>query len=373
MKMALIVIDKSVGRGGVNQPVDVAAITAALVAVGVDRGGVLFPPLTIADLGDAIEAFQTFQTLPYIDGRVDPGGSTIGRINEILNPAPPVVPGKVRPLQAGAGMATAVNDTVWSPVEASLVSDYVFNWEGVTGQGTITYFQLDEQVVPRWFGALVPSGTTEFDKLHIFFHPTPGQAGYVDSQYHGLGNWTNIFHYLSDDMGVQFCSAAAGRVLIMPLMTQSAAPNCGIFPQRWEDIAGQILGMLKTGDFSGAAPPVAVSSVVVSSFSSGITYSHHFRSNANLGARLSGIIDFDGLFSTYNQLSAALTGPAGHVIRMQQMFATPQMISGLAAQNIFPLSPPRWSPNGPYPGLDAYLTHGKIPQVSMAIAAWRAG
>jgi hypothetical protein len=92
-------------------------------------------------------------------------------------------------------------------------------------------------------------------------------------------------------MGAQFCAADMDRVLLMPLMTQSAAQDAGVFPQRWEAIASRILGMLKTGDMSGAAPPVTISSVVVSSFSSGIVYSHQFRSRANLGGRLAGVID----------------------------------------------------------------------------------
>jgi hypothetical protein len=339
--MALITIQQSVGNRGKNLIADVAKIGAALVEVGPDRGGIYAPPLTVEGLGQAIEMFQKVQKLPVKDGRVDPSGGTLRRINEILNPgaAPPtpvVASGALRPMSNTSGLPTSVDLNTWSPVESSLVSEFVFQWEGRSGKGRMSYFELDENVAPRWFGALVPEGLMSFDKAHIFFHPTPSQAGYLDAAYQTFGNWGGIFHYLSDPMGAQFCAAGTGRVLIMPLLPQSADQSCGVFPQRWESIIGRIFGILKSGNASAAPEPVT--SVVVSSFSSGIAYSHHFRNRANLGGRLTGVIDFDGGVSTYRRYSAALTAPAGHVVRMQQIPATKDVLTSLAAQNIFPLS-----------------------------------
>jgi hypothetical protein len=281
-------------------------------------------------------------------------------------------------MSTSLGLATAVDQNTWTPIEISLTSELVFRWGGAAGKGKISYFELDENVVPKWFGVLVPEGVNTFDKVHIFFHPTPRQAGYNDAHYQGLGNWTGIFHYLSDRMGSQFCAAGMGRVLFMPLMTESAAATCGVFPQRWESIVGRILGMVKSGNMSGSANPVTISSVVVSSFSSGITYSHNFRNKAGLGSRLVGAIDFDGGISSYRRYSAVNTTPLGRVIRMQQMPATQQMLRPLAEQNTFPLARPRWG--GPYENLfpkneaQALLQiHGTIPQTMMVIAARRAG
>lgn len=380
--MVLVFIEKSVGRDGKNLVADVVKIGAALVAVGPDHGGIFVPPLTVEGLGQAIELFQRVQHLPKQDGRVDPGGSTLRRINKILNPGP-IPPatsgtGNIRPMTNTSGLAPAVDQTTWTPIEASLVSEMVFQWTGVTGKGKISYFELDENVVPRWFGVLAADGESSFDKAHIFFHPTPAQAGYNDPQYQGLGKWANIFHYLSDKMGSQFCAAGTGRVMVMPLMTQGTSGSCGIFPQRWESIISRIFGMLKSGDMSPSAPPASISSVVVSSFSSGITYSHYFRSRANLGARLAGVIDFDGGFSSYKHLSASITTPAGRVVRMQQMPSTQKMLGVLASQNTFPLARPRWG--GPLANLFSknerqalFQIHGAIPQTMMFIAARRAG
>lgn len=81
-----IIITSSVGRNGVNNPIDVETIGAALVAIGPERGGIFAIPLTLDALGEAIEAFQKFhQILQKPDGRVDPMGKTHSKINAILN------------------------------------------------------------------------------------------------------------------------------------------------------------------------------------------------------------------------------------------------------------------------------------------------
>ncbi|HYZ86879.1 MAG TPA: hypothetical protein VE621_20855 [Bryobacteraceae bacterium] len=360
-----------------------AKIAGALVAIGPERGGVFAPPLTIEGLAEAIKSFQEFQKLPVRDGRVDRGGGTLKRINAILNgiapippPTPPPTPvntGAILPLQTG--LPAQVDKNTWSPVESSLITEMVFKWTGIQGKGKIFYFQLNENVVPRWYGVLVPDGAT-FDKAHIFFHPTPGQAGYDDRQYQTLGNWVNVWHYLTDDFGSQFCAAARGWVLFMPLMTNGVFGTCGIFPRRWESIVSQIFGMIKSNNMTASADPVSIQKVIVSSFSSGIAYSHVFRANAGLGARLSGVIDFDGGISSFPQLSAAIKAPAGRIVRMQQMPTTQSALSLLAANNTFPLGQPRWG--GPYANLfsknpkDAVLQiHGTIPQTTMFIAAGR--
>lgn len=366
-------IGASVGRNGINAPPDVLAIGGALVGIGVDNGGVFAPPLSIEGLAEAITLFQSVQgLLAQPDGRIDPNGNSLRRLNAILFPDEI----GISPLAAD-GLATTVTGPTWAPDETSIVTDLVFSWIGMAGSGTIHYFQLAEQTVPRWFGVLVPDGTTSFDRVHIFFHPTPAQAGHNDADYHGLGSFKNIFHYLSEAMGSQFTGAGTGRILIMPLMNQASTADCGTFPQRWVDYVGCILGRLASGLPFGA-PFQRVTSVVVSSFSSGIVYSDKFRARSNLGARLAGVIDFDGVISSHSALSTNLTGPAGHVIKAQQSAAAASALPGLAAQNIFPLTRERWG--GPWTGIfdpnpqTALLQiHGRIPQTMMGLAARRAG
>lgn len=367
-----IAITASVGPGGVNSLVDVASIGGALVGVGVANGGVFAPPLSLDGLAQAIAAFQSAQGLmAQPDGRVDPGGNTLRRINAIL------FPDEIGVGPLSVGLPESVDKNTWTPDEASLVSEFVFGWTSAAGRGTIKYFEFGSAEVPRWFGVLIPEGTMSFEDVHIFFHPTPAQERHNDADYQTLGSFKDIWHYLTDDMAAQFCAANTGRVLIMPLMTQQSSADCGTFPQRWPEIAGCILGRLSLG-LDESAPFQPVRSVVVSSFSSGITYSHAFRQRANLGNRLAGVIDFDGTISSASGLSAAISGPAGHVVRAQQSPTTPQNVPALAAQNTFPLQQARWG--GPWagmfdpnPGTALLQIHGTIPQTMMLVAARRIG
>lgn len=367
-----IVLGGSVGANGTNAPVDVAAVGGALVGIGPQNGGVFGPPLSLDALADAIRQFQSAQGMGAPDGKVDPGGNTLRRLNAILFPDEV----GISELTGVGGLVTSVNTTVWAPQEDSLVRDLIFDWEPITGVGTMFYFQLAEQTVPRWFGVLVPDGTTEFDRVHIFFHPTPAQAGYQDAVYHTPGAFTGIFHYLSESFGTLFCAANSGRILVMPLMTQASAADCGTFPARWANYLGVILGRLATGAVAGA-PFQPISSVVLSSFSSGIVYSHQFRARTNLGSRLAAVVDFDGMFSTYANLSQQVTNPGGLVIKAQQSTATAQNVPVLAAQNVFPVPRPRWA--GPWansfdpnPQAAALQVHAVVAQTMIKIAAERA-
>jgi hypothetical protein len=90
------------------------------------------------------------------------------------------------------------------------------------------------------------------------------------------------------------------------------------------------------------------------------------------------VIDFDGVISSYSELSQSVVGPAGHVVKFQQSQATPASVPGLAAQKIFPVPRPRWG--GPWaksfnpdPKTALLEVHGTIPQTMMRLAAQWAG
>jgi hypothetical protein len=377
----LIVLGKSVGRNGSNLAIDVAKVGAALTAVGPDRGGVFGPPLSVEGLAQAIEMFQRFQRLPSQDGRVDPGGGTLRRINEILNPgqrppgpAPRPTPGgtgTIRRIPPPDGRPNRVSSAAFTPDEPSFLRDVVFEWRAVTGGGAIQFFELDENVVPNWFGVVVPDGVASAGDVHLFFHPTPSQAGYKDSNYPTKVGWSPLFHYTTDLMSAQFCAAATGQVLIMPLMTQGSSGDCGVLPARWEAIFGQILGLIAAGPNAQTAPVAPVSSVVVSSFSSGVAYSAAFRARAGLGPRLQGTIDFDGVISTNRKHSTTLPPSA---LKIWQTPASSASLSAQARQNIFPVGKERWG--GPFAGHfskghELLEIHGTVPQTMMFFAASR--
>jgi hypothetical protein len=139
-----------------------------------------------------------------------------------------------------------------------------------------------------------------------------------------------------------------------------------------------MMGMIRAGDPTGEAESVAINSVVVSSFSAGVAYSHSFISRAKPGSKLKGIIDFDGSFSTAKGAAAGLGAGFSPVVRMQQMVGVrePQLLP-FAARNFFPLPPTRFNKLLTVPAKDDLrsmnMIHGLIPQVTMFTAAKRAG
>jgi peptidoglycan hydrolase-like protein with peptidoglycan-binding domain len=88
-------ITASVGRlGGVNRPADVRTVQELLNKVPADSGGprVKLPVDGVCgtSTGDAIRTFQVRQFGGGMaDGRVDPGGPTLRKLNEYDTPGPP--------------------------------------------------------------------------------------------------------------------------------------------------------------------------------------------------------------------------------------------------------------------------------------------
>jgi hypothetical protein len=202
---------------------------------------------------------------------------------------------------------------------------------GADTEYTSMLFQLDALVVPNWFGVVVPSAMSnpyvDFSTPNIFFHPMPGQAGYVDSGYLSKsGKWPELFYYM-DELGIQVDNGGPKQIVIMPFLT-SAATNTGIFAANWFDIVNDILTLVQN-QMAGvdAGNPVQASQVVVSSFSSGIVYSDAFRKNApGLIALLYEVWDLDGLFSTSSGLSQALkTNSDFDVIQYDQVDSNNQI------------------------------------------------
>src|SRR5262249_12877858 len=74
-------------------------------------------------------------------------------------------------------------DSIWLVVPASVPPPGRLAFFGKTVHVTTMLFEIADKVVPNWFGVAVPSGVEDFTRPHLFFHPTPAQAGYIDSQY----------------------------------------------------------------------------------------------------------------------------------------------------------------------------------------------
>lgn len=223
---------------------------------------------------------------------------------------------------------------------------WVVDPDSVAGSGALQFiawdvqvssflFQLDSSDVPNWFGVAVPRGVRDFTHLHIFFHPLPAQAGYVDALYGSKGGlWKNLFYYM-ERLGYQGGAAGRDQVIVMPFLTQ-AAQDTGIFKESWQDICTQILSSVRESMGADTSNPLQIQDVAVSSFSVGIVYSNAFRTLAtNLAASMREVWDFDGNYSTSRSLSQGLLPtPQYGVIKYDQVFSSD-------SQN-FHVPQPRW-------------------------------
>ena len=186
----------------------------------------------------------------------------------------------------GTGPQQIINkyllDIATAPVTGG--GDLAFLHDGDVGLSfaTLLYELVDAQTgaladatqfTPNWFGVAVPNGITDFSNVVIYFHPTPGQAGYMDPDYASKTNgcpdcsppiapnsrrtyWKELLGYV-DRLGSQLAGAVkhsgatSNQIVIVPLMRnanvdggQSAA--AGILPRQWYYIVSDILKDLPT-------------------------------------------------------------------------------------------------------------------------------
>jgi hypothetical protein len=118
---------------------------------------------------------------------------------------------------------------------------------------------------PNWFGVAVPDGITDFTNVVIYFHPTPQQANYFDSDYASKtnggnpahANWKELLGYV-DRLGSQLAGAVKdsgatpNQIAIVPLMRNSnvdggsAVGAAGILPRQWFYIVNDIIKDIPT-------------------------------------------------------------------------------------------------------------------------------
>ena len=207
----------------------------------------------------------------------------------------------------GTGTHRATN---WVVNPTTVPGSGPMTFSGLDGQVTTKLFAIAEAVVPNWFGVALPSGLSDFSRPHIFFHPTPGQAGYLDGDYwKKSGKWPELFYYM-ERLGYQLDGAQRNQVLIMPFMTEEAK-NGGILPANWQSIVTQILRRVRADVSPSVTSALKIRQLVVSSFSAGIIYSDNFRrTGANVASALAEVWDFDGRYSSYHAISEALHSTA---------------------------------------------------------------
>jgi hypothetical protein len=166
------------------------------------------------------------------------------------------------------------------PVNKLLLDDASFvdpggtsrlNFESKDVAFTALLYELQEKdnpgvaakVVPNWFGVAVPDGITDFRNIIIYFHPSPGQAGYQQADYQSKTgnlkppppnngtNWKELYAYI-DRLGNQLAGAALieekakNQILIFPFMRDFR--QVGILPKWWYHIVRDIIDdIIKNG------------------------------------------------------------------------------------------------------------------------------
>jgi hypothetical protein len=186
---------------------------------------------------------------------------------------------------------------------------------------TTYLYQLDQDVIPKFFGVAVPDTVTDYIRPIIYFHPTPPATTYKETEpdpadptktrnpYFFLADrggtdldmaWRNIYAYI-DRLSQQLAGAVRlpgvnpDQIVIVPFVTASRIGNAGIFPKNWHDIVTDILTDLRALR-TGQDGPLTINETVLAGFSAGFACMMAFRSaaGASLSSSLVQIWDFDG-------------------------------------------------------------------------------
>jgi hypothetical protein len=145
---------------------------------------------------------------------------------------------------------------------------------------TILLYQLTDlsgnaidgnQYSPNWFGVAVPDGITDFANVIIYFHPSPLQAGYFDTDYalksntgnsnqpiQNHTNWKELLGYV-DRLASQlagatkYANATPNQIVILPIMRsanvvdgEQVSYGPGVLTGQWYYIVNAILQDIPT-------------------------------------------------------------------------------------------------------------------------------
>jgi hypothetical protein len=213
------------------------------------------------------------------------------------------------------------NDRLQVAAPDTVVADKVLRSATVSHRGFRTFVFAYARAVPTRVCAVVPDGTTEFNRALIFFHPLPTKrAGYDDGQYaQQTGGWHNIYRYL-EQQGAQLAASNKKIVLIMPIFNLASTETCGFFPEKWKDLIELILRRIRDQRFPGRkGEGMDVNEVITASYSAGVQYMNTFLSKGvGLTGALKEVWDYDGRFSTSKEKSEGLSSFAPKVLTYDQ-------------------------------------------------------
>jgi hypothetical protein len=167
------------------------------------------------------------------------------------------------------------------------------------------------RIAPNWFGVAIPN-PKNFDissdvYVVLYFHPTPNQAGYRDSDYFNPDknpsagrDWKDIFAH-ADRFGGQMAgaiqqhNAPANRLTIFPFLTEA---QYTLPTSEWFNVIHDILQDINTNVVPGIC--TRPKKIIVATLSNGGKYLNRFLTEASGHPNYNDIIevwDFDSAFS----------------------------------------------------------------------------
>ena len=263
-------------------------------------------------LADAIRAFQNRlvqrSELRSADGVVDPGGTTLRKLDELVAAGLLIGPSGVDPTRIRLRQTNPSSMTDLHDVTQQVISPLTVRGQlqeiPQTGSMREFLFEMRKDGAVYWVGAAVPQGTTDFTKVQVFFHPTVVQHKTVHATEGDYplfrGGWsTKLKRYVARQGGQ--IAGARQTALIVPFMTMAAftgkAPAY-MFGTRAKETLDAIMTAVRDASTPGApsANAVLLSRMGVTSFSSGIGAMRLFIKTFGNSGLIVETTDFDSPF-----------------------------------------------------------------------------
>jgi hypothetical protein len=308
-----------------NAPSDQGKIIRLLWSIEPANGGMkgVSPPPAAGPakrcapaLAAALAAFQAFWVsrgeFRVADGVVDPRGTTLRKLDALAGGVAPKPPGptpgftdlkvlrfqQTLPVQSGGFTIPSIAPASAMPFLFAPVAKNATLMEAPAG-GTVfdLLFKIEKNGTIFWVGACVPTGTADFSRAYIFFHPDTISSS-DDAAYPAFtGRWPTVRQRYVLPEGLQMAAIKA-MPLIVPFMTNASRTNdarTNLFADRGVETLDDILAAIQisigqTGTFG------SVRQVGVASFSSGVDHLARFATKLGASDLIREQIDFDSAF-----------------------------------------------------------------------------
>jgi len=259
------------------------------------------------ELAKAIWDFQnkrrnSFKEGLGLDGVVDPGGKTLAKLNALAPHAGQMIrPSGVQvfsPVQQMNPPALADDHHASYNVVSPLAAGNKYYMIPIEPYYRNLLFRVEHNGRVFWIGAGVPSGTQDFNKVQVYFHPTVVNSGVTharDSDYEDFKcGWSGHMQDYTVRAGLQI--AAARRVVVLVPFNTMGAHNGGganMFATNGVGLINKVMAAIQgICDPYNPIEPL-VTQIGVTSFSNGIAFLKLFLRYVGSSGLIREITDLD--------------------------------------------------------------------------------